>query len=142
MDGRKGNVEMTDLLAEVNARVRELADAQSEGTAEWDFRCECGEPDCRESVSLTVAGYELLRAGGSPILAPGHERSRFRAAREVARAIREESVALRQQARLQAERARRNGPCSSAARARLWQLRLRRQRRAAARRPLPDVRRL
>jgi rubrerythrin len=99
---------MTDLLSEVNERVRELAESQSQGADDWDFRCECGEPDCHEAVSLTVAEYELLRSSRSPILAEGHEHSRIRAAREVARELREESSALREQARLQAERARRN----------------------------------
>jgi predicted Zn-ribbon and HTH transcriptional regulator len=103
-----GNVEVPDLLAEVNARVRELAESQSGGTATWDFRCECGDPDCSRPVPLTVAEYELLRAGGSPILAEGHEQSRLRAAREASRELSSEAVALRQQARLQAERARRN----------------------------------
>jgi rubrerythrin len=50
----------------------------------------------------------LLRASGSPILAEGHEQSRLRVTREVSRELREESIALRGQARLQAERARRN----------------------------------
>jgi rubrerythrin len=97
-----------DLLAEVNAHVRELAASQSGGSDDWDFRCECGEPDCHQAVSLTVAEYELLRASGSPILAQGHEQSRLRVARDVARELRDESAALRAQARLQADRARRN----------------------------------
>ena len=99
---------MPDLLAEVNARVRELADSQLQGTDDWDFRCECGEPDCHEAVSLSIAEYELLRANSSPIIAAGHEQSRIRVAREVSRELREESTALREQAHLQAERARRN----------------------------------
>jgi hypothetical protein len=67
LDAGPENIEVPDLLAEVNARVRELADSQSGGTDEWDFRRECGEPDCDEAVSLTVAKYELLRASHSPI---------------------------------------------------------------------------
>jgi rubrerythrin len=102
------NLDLADLLSEVNARVRELADWQSQGTDDWDFRCECGETDCHETVSLTVAEYELLRAGGSPILAEGHEPCRARVAREVSSELRRESEALREQARLQARRARRN----------------------------------
>jgi rubrerythrin len=88
--------------------VRELADAQSQGTDDWDFRCECGTPECHEVVSLTVDEYELLRASRSPILAEGHEPSRIRVAREVSRGLRDDAAALREQAHLQAERARRN----------------------------------
>jgi rubrerythrin len=113
VDAGLGNLEVPDLLAEVNARVRELAGSQSGGAEEWDFRCECGGPDCRQAVSLTVAEYELLRATRSPILAEGHGQSRIRAARDVSRELREESRALREQALLQAERARRNLDVSS-----------------------------
>jgi rubrerythrin len=99
---------MPDLLAEVNARVRELADPLSRRTDKCDFCCECGEPDCHEVVALSLAEYELLRATHSPILAEGHALCRIRAAREVSSELREESLALRQQAQVQAERARRN----------------------------------
>ena len=44
------------------------------GTDRWEFRCECGAPDCREAVSLTLAEYEAQRAGGEPVVAPGHRR--------------------------------------------------------------------
>lgn len=108
MNAGRGNVEAPDLLAEVNARVRELAASQSGGAEEWDFRCECGEPDCREVVSLTVAGYEQLRRSRSPILADGHEQCRIQLTRELPAELREEAAALREQARLQAERAHRN----------------------------------
>jgi rubrerythrin len=108
LDGVSENLEMADLLTEVNARVRELADSQSQGTDDWDFRCECGAADCHEVVPLTVAKYELLRASRSPILAEGHEPSRIRTARDVSRELREESSALREQAHVQTERARRN----------------------------------
>ena len=59
-------------------------------------------------MSLTVAEYELLRASSSPILAEGHELCRVRAARELSHELRDEALALRQQAHLQVERARRN----------------------------------
>jgi hypothetical protein len=65
-----------DVLHEVNAHVHEAA-KRFEGVGpeqeQWEFRCECGAPDCRIAVSLTLAEYEALRAGGRPVLAPGHE---------------------------------------------------------------------
>ena len=67
-----------DLLHEVNAHVHEAA-SWFEGVEpghddRWEFRCECGAPDCRVVVSLMLPQYEKLRAGGLPVLAPGHER--------------------------------------------------------------------
>ena len=41
----------------------------------WDFTCECGAPDCRVRVSLTLAEYEALRAADGPVQAPGHEQA-------------------------------------------------------------------
>jgi hypothetical protein len=65
-----------DLLPEVNAHVHEAA-LRFEGVESryepWEFRCECGAPDCRAIVSLTLAEYEALRQEGRPVLAPGHE---------------------------------------------------------------------
>jgi len=98
---------MTDLLAEVNERVRELADQRPHGSDAWDFQCECGEPECQDVVSLTLPEYELIRRSGTPILAEGHVPSRFRLARDRATELRNEAIALRRQARHQAERARR-----------------------------------
>jgi hypothetical protein len=66
-----------DLLLEVNAHVHEAA-RRFEGIEpepdSWDFTCECGAPDCRVAVSLTLAEYEALRAAGRPVLAPGHQK--------------------------------------------------------------------
>jgi hypothetical protein len=66
-----------DLLSEVNAHVHEAArrfEGVEPGPDRWDFTCECGAPDCRETVSLTLAEYEAKRAEGQPVLAPGHRR--------------------------------------------------------------------
>jgi hypothetical protein len=67
-----------DVLHEVNAHVHEVARRfEGVGPAEdrWDFTCECGAPDCRLAVSLTLADYEALRGAGRPVLAPGHDKS-------------------------------------------------------------------
>jgi hypothetical protein len=66
-----------DVLGELNARVYEAAkrfDDAEPGRDLWGFTCECGAPDCRVTVPLTVAAYEELRAAGRPVLAPGHEK--------------------------------------------------------------------
>jgi hypothetical protein len=65
-----------DVLPELNARVHEAA-RRFEGSEPerdlWDFTCECGVPDCRVRVPLSLAAYEALRAADRPVLAPGHE---------------------------------------------------------------------
>jgi hypothetical protein len=66
-----------DLLTEVNAHVHEAArrfEGVEPGPDRWEFRCECGATDCRETVSLTLADYETQRAGRQSVLAPGHRR--------------------------------------------------------------------
>jgi hypothetical protein len=64
-----------DVLLELNARVHEAA-RRFEGIEPernlWEFTCECGAPDCREPVSLTLVEYEALRAEAGRVLAPGH----------------------------------------------------------------------
>src|SRR5207247_8141772 len=64
------HVAMPDLLAHVNARIHELVeDRLASGEDElWGFRCECGEPGCRESVQLSLHGYEELRAADAVLL--------------------------------------------------------------------------
>ena len=66
-----------DLLSEVNAHVHEAArrfEGVDPGPDPWEFTCECGAPDCREAVSLTLVEYEAHRAEGKPVVAPGHRR--------------------------------------------------------------------
>jgi hypothetical protein len=61
-----------EVLLELNARVHEAAkrfEGSEPGLDRWDFTCECGAPDCRSAVSLTLAQYEALRAAKLPILA-------------------------------------------------------------------------
>ena len=59
------------VFREVNERVQELsADAPLD---RLEFLCECGDPDCTETVSLDRAEYERLRS--DPLLfavKPGH----------------------------------------------------------------------
>jgi hypothetical protein len=80
MTGRHGDAQRAkhDVLLEVNAHVHEAArrfQGIEPGPDPWDFNCECGAPDCRVRVSLTLAEYEALRSAGRPVLAPGHEKA-------------------------------------------------------------------
>jgi hypothetical protein len=73
--GEKQEPSEQDVLLEVNAHVHEAArrfEGSGPGEDRWDFTCECGAPDCRVQVSLTLADYEALRATGRPVLAAGH----------------------------------------------------------------------
>jgi hypothetical protein len=59
------------LFREVNERVREVSEVGPRERTE--FLCECGDSECTESISLTLAEYEGLRA--DPLLfgvKPGH----------------------------------------------------------------------
>jgi len=71
-------------------------------------RCECGSPDCLETVFLTSAAHEALRRTNRPVLAPGHQLDRIREARRSAAASGEDARALRSQAVQQQRRTGRN----------------------------------
>jgi hypothetical protein len=100
-----------DVLLELNARVHDAARRFEGAEPEldlWDFTCECGAPDCRAPVSLTLAQYEALRAAEQPLLADGHDARRPAKAREHSEELRADSEALKAEALLQQQRARRN----------------------------------
>lgn len=69
--------------------------------------CECGRPDCRETVSLSRAGLEAYRRTNRPVLAPGHKLGRFAEARRSAAALIEDAQALTAQSAQQLRRSRR-----------------------------------
>lgn len=62
----------TAALAEVNAHILEAARESPARSEEWEFFCECGQPDCRELVTLSLAGYASLRGSDEPVLAADH----------------------------------------------------------------------
>jgi len=64
--------DLPDVVAEVNARIREIAERSAASTDDWDFICECGDPACQERVTLSVAEYVELQKRREPVLAPGH----------------------------------------------------------------------
>jgi len=75
-------------------------------TAVWSFHCECGAEDCNQWVELGLDGYGAIRRGPEPgVLAPGHPVERARRVRVESVSLREDSRALRAQARHQIRRA-------------------------------------
>jgi CheY-like chemotaxis protein len=68
--------------------------------------CECGERDCRETVSLSQAALEAYRRTNRPVLAPGHELGRLEEARRSAAGSVEDAQALKAQSAHQLRRAR------------------------------------
>lgn len=92
----------------VNDNIREAAVGfdGAEAQAVWEFMCECGVPDCKALVRLTVNEYDRLKALDEAVLAHGHELSRTLQAHRKAEALREESKALGAQAEQQVRRAR------------------------------------
>jgi CheY-like chemotaxis protein len=68
--------------------------------------CECGRPDCRESVYLSPAAVVAFRRTNRPILAPSHHPGRADEARRQAAAAIEDAHALVAQSAHQLRRAR------------------------------------
>ena len=66
---------MTDLLGEVNQKIRDLAaNVDPDDVSRWEFVCECGEQGCTERVGLPLARYDELKHANGALLAPGHAR--------------------------------------------------------------------
>ena len=64
------------LFRDVNERVKEIDQAHGipSGDNAWDFLCECGNADCIERISLTLAEYEHVRSDPTLFaLMPVHE---------------------------------------------------------------------
>lgn len=64
---------MSQLLGEVNRRIRDLATkVDPQDISSWEFVCECGEEGCTERVGLPLARYDELKHADGALLAPGH----------------------------------------------------------------------
>jgi hypothetical protein len=62
------------LMREVNERIEQIA----EDAAHPEFLCECADPDCVETIPLSIAEYEAVRS--SPLrfpIKPGHDDTEF-----------------------------------------------------------------
>jgi hypothetical protein len=69
----RSGVEPSELLVEVNESIRELAArSDREGSLDWEFVCECGDPACDARVALSLASYDATRTAKRPVLAPVH----------------------------------------------------------------------
>lgn len=97
---------MLDLNEEIRAGAAKLSAA--EPGLSWEFRCECGAPDCEVMVAVTLAEFDALKARGEPVLAAGHTASPAAVARRKAGLLREDAAALRAQAAQARRRAARN----------------------------------
>ena len=79
----QGGARQQALIREVNERVAELNES-FEVDGRSAFLCECDDPACIESLELTPAEYELVRADDARfVVVPGHEQ------RDVERVIEE-----------------------------------------------------
>jgi hypothetical protein len=68
---------MSELLGEVNRRIRDLAaEVDPQDVSRWEFMCECGEGGCTERVGLPLARYDELKNADGALFAPGHPLSR------------------------------------------------------------------
>jgi two-component system, NarL family, invasion response regulator UvrY len=82
----------------------DFRDVESKGLV---LLCECGQRDCRETVSISQAALEAYRRTNRPVLAPGHQLGRLEKARRSAAASIEDAHALRAQSAQQLQRSRR-----------------------------------
>jgi hypothetical protein len=61
------------LFREVNERIEDIQRPLA-ADERIDFLCECGNDDCTQPLSLTLAEYEQVRASPKQFaVAPGHE---------------------------------------------------------------------
>jgi hypothetical protein len=64
------------LFREVNERVAEVAthNIDNETASSVDLTCECGRTDCSETMMMTIAEYEAIRARSTHFgVVPQHE---------------------------------------------------------------------
>jgi hypothetical protein len=62
----------SELLREVNARIREVGREGTESVNGLEFVCECGDGDCVSMVELTTLEYDDIRLERGLVLATGH----------------------------------------------------------------------
>ena len=62
----------SELLREVNDRIREVSLDAAGAVDTFEFVCECGGGDCVAMVELTARQYEGIRLRSGLVLAAGH----------------------------------------------------------------------
>jgi hypothetical protein len=66
------------LFREVNERIEAVSQGVAVSYAAMEFLCECDRPDCKESVNVTRAEYEAVRAVPTHfIVLPNHQDPRI-----------------------------------------------------------------
>jgi hypothetical protein len=66
------------LFREVNERIEAVSQGVAPGYEAMEFLCECDRPDCKESVNVTRAEYEAVRAVPTHfIVLPNHQDPRI-----------------------------------------------------------------
>ena len=74
MDRSAKGARNQSLMREVNERIEQIA----EDAAHPEFLCECADPDCVETLPLSIAEYEAVRS--SPLhfpIKPSHDYPEF-----------------------------------------------------------------
>jgi len=62
----------SELLREVNNRIREVGEPSQARDDGLEFICECGGRGCEEMVMLSVNEYDGIRLATGSVLAVGH----------------------------------------------------------------------
>jgi|SRR5829696_1085931 len=70
MDPRTERVGKNEaVFREVNERIKDVTGYESA-----EYRCECGNAACTETIPMTMSDYEILRSDGRQfVVLPGHE---------------------------------------------------------------------
>jgi len=73
MDERQRRVGLNEtVFREVNERINDLV--RTFGRADLKLICECGDRDCAETIEMSAADYEQVRADADQFaVRPGHE---------------------------------------------------------------------
>jgi len=64
----------SELLREVNERIREVGNDSGSPASGLEFVCECGGRSCEAMVELSRDEYDGIRHGAGLVLANGHMR--------------------------------------------------------------------
>jgi hypothetical protein len=62
----------SELLREVNDRIRDVGRNGTGSLSSLEFVCECGGGDCVAMVELSTGEYDGIRLGPGSVLASGH----------------------------------------------------------------------
>lgn len=74
MDSREARLGRNEsLFRDVNERIEEIALGHTSDDHQYEFICECANPDCTLHIPMTIGEYESVRAGSARFaVAKGH----------------------------------------------------------------------